>query len=353
MKGEVNKVTINDVAKAAGLSKGTVDRVLHNRGEVSRKSREKVMKVIDELGFKPNLHASLLASQKERLICCIVPECLPGEFWSLALKGIEEAASTVARNGVRVECVTFDQYDVESFRSACDSALSSNASGAIVAPIFRDETLRFASALSDAGIPFIYLDSKLDETDYLAYFGMPMYESGYLCADILTGGRHVPHKIYVVRVSRDKKGLSDPTADRRAGFMDYMKMNYPEVEIESVMINPMDLKSVRERLDSTIGAEEGMRFVVMFNSRIHIVADYLADKGIRGSHVVGFDALEKNFEALREGTVQALIAQHTDRQAMNAVNAMADHLLLGQMVAKRDNYTQMDILTALNCNYYL
>ena len=58
-----NKVTINDVAKAAGVSKGTVDRVLHNRGEVSRKSKEKVLKVIEELGFKPNLYASLLASQ--------------------------------------------------------------------------------------------------------------------------------------------------------------------------------------------------------------------------------------------------------------------------------------------------
>ena len=44
MNNEGNKVTINDVAKAAGVSKGTVDRVLHNRGEVSRKSKEKVLK---------------------------------------------------------------------------------------------------------------------------------------------------------------------------------------------------------------------------------------------------------------------------------------------------------------------
>ena len=55
---DAEKVTINDVARAAGVSKGTVDRVLHNRGEVSAKSREKVLKVIEELGFKPNLYAS-------------------------------------------------------------------------------------------------------------------------------------------------------------------------------------------------------------------------------------------------------------------------------------------------------
>ena len=49
------KITINDVAEAAGVSKGTVDRVLHNRGEVSEKSRQKVLKVVEELGFSPNL----------------------------------------------------------------------------------------------------------------------------------------------------------------------------------------------------------------------------------------------------------------------------------------------------------
>ncbi|MCR4570191.1 MAG: LacI family DNA-binding transcriptional regulator, partial [Bacteroidales bacterium] len=49
------KATINDIARLTGLSKGTVDRVLHNRGEVSRKSYQKVMDVIKELGYEPNL----------------------------------------------------------------------------------------------------------------------------------------------------------------------------------------------------------------------------------------------------------------------------------------------------------
>ena len=167
------------------------------------------------------------------------------------------------------------------------------------------------------------MDSKLEDDSYLAYFGMPMYESGVLCADILTGGRNVPEKVYVVRISRDKSGLSDPTAARRAGFMDHMKLHYPSVQIEN-----------------------------MFNSRIHIVADYLASRGLDDCRVVGFDALERNVSALRAGYVYALIAQHTDRQALDAVNSMADHLVMGVPVAKRDNFTQMDILNRYNCDYY-
>ncbi len=353
MTSEGNKVTINDVAKAAGVSKGTVDRVLHNRGEVSPKSREKVLKVIEELGFRPNFYASLLATQKERVIQCIIPEFLPGEFWSMTAKGVRDAAAVVSRFGIRLETVNYDQYSVESFRRACAKVLGNPPSGVLVAPVFGDETMKFVKSLAERNIPYMFLDSKIDDEGYLAYFGMPMYQSGYLCADTLLEGRRLPRKVFVVRIERDKNRLSDPTAARRAGFMDYMKENYPEVEIENVFLDPKDENSICDRLDATVGAEEGSRFVVMFNSRIHIVAKYLKDRGIRDCRAVGFDGLEKNIEALRNGTVQALVAQHTDRQAVDAVNAMSDFLIFGTPAAKKDNYTQMDILTKYNCDYYM
>ena len=57
---EEKRITVKDIATLAGVSKGTVDRVLHNRGEVSEASREKVMKIARQIGYKPNVHASLL-----------------------------------------------------------------------------------------------------------------------------------------------------------------------------------------------------------------------------------------------------------------------------------------------------
>lgn len=59
------RATVKDVARIAGVSIGTVDRVLHDRGEVSQKSKERVLKVIEEIGYKPNIYASMLASNKE------------------------------------------------------------------------------------------------------------------------------------------------------------------------------------------------------------------------------------------------------------------------------------------------
>lgn len=351
-KDSYGKITINDVAKAAGVSKGTVDRVLHERGEVSRKSREKVLRVIDELGFKPNLYASLLATRKEHVIQCLIPEYFTGEFWSLTDKGIQDAAEAVSRYGVRVEPVRYDQYNLESFQEACESILANPPSGILVAPMFRAQTFQFVKELSKRSIPYIYIDSKIEDDNYLSYFGMPMYQSGYLSADLLVSGQSL-RKVYVVRIARDKRGLSDPTVTRRAGFLDYMAEHFPQTEIINVFIDPLDRDAMDAKLDETIGSDPEEKGIVMFNSRVHLVADYLSRRKMAGCRVVGFDVLEKNLSALRAGVVQVLIAQHTDKQTVAAVNAMVDYLLLGKPVSPKDNYTQMDILNRLNCDYYM
>lgn len=348
-----SKITINDVAIAAGVSKGTVDRVLHNRGEVSRKSREKVLKVIEELGYKPNLYASVLASRKLQKIICIIPEFAPGEFWELTARGIASGKEKSSAFGVSVQTIQYDQYDVESFSNACERALQEKPSGVILAPMFRVETLKFVSRLKEHGIYYMYIDSRLDDDGYLGYFGMPMYQSGYLCADMLTWG-HPVKKVHVIRIARDKKGLSDPTVSRRVGFMDYMAENYPDCMVENVFINPKDPDDIRMKMDRLFEQDsDPVKYLTMFNSRIHLVASYLKERDVHSCRVVGFDVLEKNLEAMREGYVQVLIAQHSDLQAESAITAMADWLLIGKPLPKKDNYTQMDILNRYNCDYYL
>lgn len=353
MATESNIVTINDVAKAAGVSKGTVDRVLHDRGEVSAKSREKVLRVIEELGYKPNVYASMLASHKKHTICCIIPEYQEGDFWSLTARGIADAGETAARYSISVDIVTYDQYDIESFRQACHGVLETAPSGVVMAPQFRAETLLFAGELAKRQIPYVYIDSRIEEDeDYMAYFGMPMFQSGYLCADILMNDTPAD-RVYVVRIERDKTGQSDPTAARRSGFMRYMAERYPSTEVVSIHIDPKDEGKRHARLDEAFAGDEGRKLIVMFNSRIHLVAAYLREKGLHDCRVVGFDVLEKNVAALKDGTVKSLIAQHSDRQAAAAVLSLVDRFVLGKETVRRDNFTQLDILNSINCDYYM
>ncbi len=83
------KATIKDVAEKAGVSIATVSRVINNSKQVSEPLREKVLAIIDELGYKPNPVARSLVMKKSRLIGVIVPE-MSNFFIGEIMNGIEE-----------------------------------------------------------------------------------------------------------------------------------------------------------------------------------------------------------------------------------------------------------------------
>lgn len=78
---ENKNYTIKDIARMSGVSAGTVDRVLHNRGDVSVSSREKVQKVLDEIDYHPNMFAIGLAAKKHYHIVCIIPYYIEHDYW--------------------------------------------------------------------------------------------------------------------------------------------------------------------------------------------------------------------------------------------------------------------------------
>ena len=85
-------VTIYDVAKRAGVGIGTVSRVLNQSRGLAPATRERVLRVIDELNFRPHAYAQGLARRKAFAIAAIVP-FFTGYFYVELLKGIQQAVS--------------------------------------------------------------------------------------------------------------------------------------------------------------------------------------------------------------------------------------------------------------------
>lgn len=349
-----SKITIIDVARRAGVSKGTVDRVLHNRGEVSPASAEKVRKAIEELHYEPNLHASLLALRHDRTIVLLLPRFEKGEYWEKIHDGFVRGGEDVANMGIRTEVFLYDQYSPESFREACGKVLGIHPDGVVLPPLFHMETIDFVGRLNEDGVPYAYVDSKVEDDNYLAYFGMPMYKSGHLCAFLMTD-RCAPSEvdeIAVIRIMRDKNRQSDPTVSRRAGFVDYISAKFHSCRIYNVFIDPSDSRAVDETLDKFFSEHPGIRYVVMFNSRIHLLGRYLVSHPMPGRRVIGFDDLEKNLDMLKAGLVDVLISHHSETQSRLAVAALADFIILHKAPVRRDNYLHMDILTRFNEENY-
>ena len=345
------KITINDIARRTGLSKGTVDRVLHNRGEVSRKSYARVMEAIQELGYEPNVFASLLAKGKKHLVAILIPSHEPGTFWDLAASGISLTTDSVTSASLETKLFEYNQYDIESFRTACTAVLEAKPSGVVLAPMFQEATQTVTEQFQERGIPYCFIDSRPDSNGYLAYFGMPLHKSGYLCADQLTGGRDIP-SVLIIRVRRDRYQQSDPTVNRRAGFLDYMLEHSPGCKIDNVFIDPNDPDGIDEVLETFFSGHPDVRHVVMFNSRIHLVVPYLRRHPDPERRVVGFDNLKANMEALRDGTVSVLICQRPEEQVRLAIEALAEHAILGRIPPRKDHFMHMDILTRYNAEDY-
>ena len=98
------KYTIKDIAALAGVSAGTVDRVLHNRGDVSIDSRMKVEKALAEINYSQNLiMPMLLETAKQFTILIIMPQHLPDEYWERIEKGIENAIRDFAKIKLKIK----------------------------------------------------------------------------------------------------------------------------------------------------------------------------------------------------------------------------------------------------------
>lgn len=344
--------TMEQVAQAAGVSIGTVDRVVHNREGVSEKTRRKVFKVIDEIGYKTNIYASILSRKKAFCIVAIIPYFQTGEYWELVNNGITRAVRESKGLNVDLKIFYYNQFDLESFRAACRNTLDAQPDGLFIAPIYKEETIRLVHRLSALSIPVAYIDTKPENTDYLAYFGMPLFESGYLAADLLVGSDEVK-EVVSFNIDRGEAPPNDSTLNRHKGFLAYLNDHNPQCRLTDCSMSPFDFLYNMKLFDNFFAEHPSVNHIITFNSRAHLISDWMELRGIRDKKLLGFDMLQANMRALRNGTISTLIAERTDKEAFKAVRSLIDFLVLRQKPVRRDNFSSIDILTRYNVDFYL
>ncbi|MFF3918637.1 LacI family DNA-binding transcriptional regulator [Streptomyces sp. NPDC001852] len=144
--------TINDVARAAGVSPATVSRVL-NGGRVTAERAERVRRAAAELGFAPNRVARSLRMRRSSLIGLIIPD-IANPFFTALARGVEDAAQRTSFSVVL--CNTDGNLDKE--RRYLDIAVAERMAGVIVAAASRSRT--DVSALQSRGIPVVAVDRR-------------------------------------------------------------------------------------------------------------------------------------------------------------------------------------------------
>ena len=176
---------IKDIAKLSGVSTGTVDRILHKRGKVSEEAQAKVEKVLKEIDYHPNLIARSLALKKQYNLIAIIPQYAEGEYWSQFSEGVEKAKQELFSYHVNIEHYYFNQYDKNSFDKLIPKVTAAGCQGVVIATLFSDSVLKLTTQLDNLRIPYVFIDSFIENTQAIAYYGTHSYNSGYIAGRLL------------------------------------------------------------------------------------------------------------------------------------------------------------------------
>ena len=106
------KVTIQDVARVAGVSVATVDRVLNRRPGVRGVTVSKVETAIRDLNYQPDRIAARLARSREYRFCFVLPD-RAGDFWERINEEVRTMAERMAGERVSITVKRVDVFDGE------------------------------------------------------------------------------------------------------------------------------------------------------------------------------------------------------------------------------------------------
>ena len=353
VRPQSSKIRIKDIALMAGVSEGTVDRVIHRRGEVSAKSTEAVNRVLQELNYSPNLFARSLASRKQYRFVCILPIHTTGAYWEEIDNSFNAAAQEFANYNVFIEKKYFDQLDASSFEAIAEDVFTHLPDAVILPPVFRKETLTFTARLSEQNIPFSFFDSMIEEADFLTYYGQNSFQSGYVAAKLLLEGLPEKATVLVIRTHRRQGGFSNQTFSRHQGFLKYVEEygRNEQLQLVDVLLTGDDEMN-RLLLDRQFIILPSVQAIITFDSKVYRLAEYLEKMQQTDIRLLGYDLLEKNVNYLKQGVISYLIAQRPEQQVYCSVRDMCRKLILKQPVTKI-NYVPIDILVKENIDYYI
>ncbi|MCK4922592.1 MAG: substrate-binding domain-containing protein [Bacteroidales bacterium] len=354
MEENKKKIRIKDIAKLANVSVGTVDRVLHNRGNVNEKKWAKVIKIIDELNYTPNLLAKSLASKKIIRIAVLIPEPYDNNnlYWENPLVGINQAIQELIDNNVEIQIYKFSTKDKKSFIIQSKIILKGNYDGIIFAPSFHKESLAFLKKCNEEKTPVIFIDSTIEGADVKSYFGQNAVQSGYLAAKLMSCCVKKNSKVLILNLS-NKLAITRHLKNREKGFLNFIdNLEEPKkITTISAEIDPTDNQEPEKSLTKIFSDNPDLEGVFVTNARVQQVAKFISKKNYTKLFLGGYDLAGNNIKYLNSGVIDFLICQKPEDQGYKSVMAMFTYILT-EKPGKRINYSPIDVVFKENIDFY-
>lgn len=346
-----DKIRIKDIAERAGVSVGTVDRVLHERPNVSKSAREKVEKALAEMDYQPNMYASALAYNKTYRFFLVIPSHENEAYWDEVEEGAAGSTERLRDFGVSLHIMYYERFNPTSFTKTARECIKEKPDGVIVIPSTLEATRQFTDKLHDQQIPFILLDSYMPDLKPLAFFGQDSFQSGYFAARMLMLIASKEKEIMLMKLLKNGQVGSKQQMNRETGFLHYMVDHFPEVKVTNVDL-PWDKPETYDKtLEEFFSSHPHVHHCITFNSKAHIVGEFLLRSNRRDVQIMGYDMVPKNAECVRRGSISFLVAQHAYMQGYACVGTLFDAIVMKKEVTPV-NYMPIELLTRENIEFY-
>lgn len=335
-------MSIKKIAELAGVSIGTVDRVLHGRGRVSEETKEKIEKIALQINYKPNLMASSLSKKRKATVAILIPDPAEDDYWQQAWTGIESLLTKAEKQGLEIKNYFYSLDNQNLFNQYAKQILLEKPDGLILAPNHPESCSYLLSECTKADIPTILFDNQLPGFNPLAFIGTDLRQSGVLCAQLLEMITHRPGSFALFHIDSPSSKTHD-MIEKELGFKEYLEFNKSNRVVHNFAIDTQ--QDLKIQLDAAF--ENDIAACLVSTSKTWLVAEYLKKRNRRDVKLIGFDLISKNIELLREGWIDFLINQNPERQARKSLNRFINYFAFGETIQEKE-YLPIEIITKGN-----
>lgn len=226
-------ITMKNVAIAAGVSVGTVDRVLNHRGKVKEATRLKVEQAVRELEYESNpLARGLVNNKKPKVVAAVVNAPEINYYADQLQKGIAGAAKKYENYGLEVRYFYIRQIGKEPLLEILEHIYEEEEiDGLLMKPVNAPEIQRMVNRFMERGTPVVTVASDIDHAPRTCFVGQDNYMAGRVAASLLSRMLGKDSNIIVFTGTTEILGHRKTTD----GFCSYMAEKRPDVHILGVM----------------------------------------------------------------------------------------------------------------------
>ncbi len=318
--------TIKMIAEKAGVSRGTVDRVLNHRGNVNPNTEKKIKEIAKELGYTPNQAGIALAARKKGYTIDVILCSVGNEFFDDVKNGLKRGMQEADNFGIKVNILEMKGYDVERQIKLLEKA-GEEADLVILNAINDPAVIDKVRELKNKNIETIIINTSLESEDVLTEVCVDYIESGATAAGLM--GLMLGKEAYIVIAMGSKNVLGHN--ERVVGFVENMKKRHPEYNIIATFETKDDVELAYSTMKEVLTSHPETSAVYITSGGQRGVCRAIEETGRKDIVVITSDGTKTVQEYVRKGIIRATVMQGPERQGYESMHKAVYYLVYGEL----------------------